>query len=676
MSESNEKADATGQLRTAFHENRKLLGALIRRLREILRSLNITEWDETLQRLEERVLADVFKLLVVGELARGKSTFINALLRQDVLFSSALPSEIINEVKWDETPKAFWHSGNSPDQSSKEIKVEDIQSFAINGHSEAAGDGLKRVELYWPLELCRNRVEIIELPYLSGGEGQRQVILDYLAHADAVLLVLSCDVLGSKSETDFIDDVLVPSGHTDVFFICNRLDSVRPDQRESLKEYAISHLSPRTSGGSARVFFISALEALEGSLNDDPLRFEKSGVAELELALKKLLTEDQGRVKMQRAAILLKAALRRARNVLDEKKVPSGEPKEQSSPPESIVKQEERPAELQERLRQLEETRRRVVSTISRFAERTRDFIKDVTLNFGLETAGKIEGWVESYRVDLSSRVMSAVFPEEARKTVAETLSFVERKAERESSDWQANTLAPLLAEHMARLQQELDEDAQSFTQQLVELHGETSKNAGSIMALDPRVLGIEALKESTPIIRFSFADEYQTDAPVATLGYSDVLIILLTEIVLAGLILRFVGFEPLILVPVLVLGGLLVGYIMVEAAHKKSRRQVIQYCVKAFRSVNPAATDRLTSFITDKLDEGRVSLDQKLAQEIQYARQQGRSTMMEKRSPTVENKAGDAAVVALTAELEEINKELNDIITRVSLDRQGNNSA
>jgi len=44
--------------------------------------------EETLEKLE----TENFKVVVVGEFSRGKSTFINALLGRDVLPSSALPT--------------------------------------------------------------------------------------------------------------------------------------------------------------------------------------------------------------------------------------------------------------------------------------------------------------------------------------------------------------------------------------------------------------------------------------------------------------------------------------------------------------------------------------------------------------------------------------------------------
>src|SRR5579875_3819542 len=90
----------SGQL-SDFLEKRKALVALLERLQSVLHMLNMTAWQQKMQQLEQRATSDNFKVLVIGEFKRGKSTFINALLGQEVLPAYATPTTaIINEVKW------------------------------------------------------------------------------------------------------------------------------------------------------------------------------------------------------------------------------------------------------------------------------------------------------------------------------------------------------------------------------------------------------------------------------------------------------------------------------------------------------------------------------------------------------------------------------------------------
>ena len=93
-----------------FQDKRKILESLMEKQLYIFNSLNMTGWEDTLHSLKERVHSDNFKVLVLGEFKRGKSTFINALLGNEILPAYATPcTAIINEVKWGDSPSALLH---------------------------------------------------------------------------------------------------------------------------------------------------------------------------------------------------------------------------------------------------------------------------------------------------------------------------------------------------------------------------------------------------------------------------------------------------------------------------------------------------------------------------------------------------------------------------------------
>ena len=71
---------STYQQYEAFQKKRDTLVTLIRELQEVLGSLDMTDTKKTLEQLEGLVQSDSFKVLVLGEFKRGKSTFINAIL--------------------------------------------------------------------------------------------------------------------------------------------------------------------------------------------------------------------------------------------------------------------------------------------------------------------------------------------------------------------------------------------------------------------------------------------------------------------------------------------------------------------------------------------------------------------------------------------------------------------
>jgi ribosome biogenesis GTPase A len=104
----------------AFQKKRNVLSSLIKRQLAISHALEMKGWEQTLNQLAERVQAENFKVLVLGEFKRGKSTFINAMLSEEVLPAKAPPcTAIINEVKWGTARRAVLHHIKSADGSVK-----------------------------------------------------------------------------------------------------------------------------------------------------------------------------------------------------------------------------------------------------------------------------------------------------------------------------------------------------------------------------------------------------------------------------------------------------------------------------------------------------------------------------------------------------------------------------
>src|SRR6266581_567207 len=99
---------ADNQSYSRYRQNRQELAILIQLQLAVLGILDMNALKDKLRRLEARVLADNFKVLVIGEFKRGKSTFINSMLGQKVLPAYTKPcTAIINEVKWGDSPRAL-----------------------------------------------------------------------------------------------------------------------------------------------------------------------------------------------------------------------------------------------------------------------------------------------------------------------------------------------------------------------------------------------------------------------------------------------------------------------------------------------------------------------------------------------------------------------------------------
>ena len=93
-----------------FVARQKRLTGIIQEASGLVQKLDMEHCAQTLQQLRQKISSDTFKIMVMGNFKNGKSTFINALLGQEILPAYAVPTTaIINEIKYGEKPKAVLH---------------------------------------------------------------------------------------------------------------------------------------------------------------------------------------------------------------------------------------------------------------------------------------------------------------------------------------------------------------------------------------------------------------------------------------------------------------------------------------------------------------------------------------------------------------------------------------
>ncbi len=316
----------------SYSENRQKLQEIFADANQLFTELGTqTELQQMLKNADS-LNRDSFKVLVCGEFNRGKSTFINALLGEEVLPTDVVPcTAIINAIKYSEEKKAVLHFAQPlPEKMPKiakdvaahiakyknehlipplEIPVDSIEEFvAIPDQYKTASifeSPFSFVEIYWPIDLCKNRVEIIDSPGLNEHGTRTKVTTDYLSQVDAVIFVIACQSLASQSELQVISDSIIACGHEEIFFVCNCFDAIRDRDKPRIMEYAKNSLGDKTTLDNG-IHFLSALNALEAKMDNDDSLLEESGFPGLEKSLISFLVNDRGRLKLLRPAAALK----------------------------------------------------------------------------------------------------------------------------------------------------------------------------------------------------------------------------------------------------------------------------------------------------------------------------------------------------------------------------------
>ena len=582
-----------------FSEQRQFLLSIIDKIQSVFSDLEEGDLLHAVNRVmnaKERLINDTFRVLVLGEFKRGKSTFINAMLGEEVLPAFATPcTAVINEVKWGNEKKACLHFRNPlPESLPKNlhkqaqkhiesyrgtsilpmhIEFHDLEEFVTikDTEKEVLESPFEYAEIFWPLELCKNRVEIIDSPGLNEHQTRTEVTKNYLLKVDAVLFVMSCQALCSESEMKVIRE-LQQEGHKNIFFIANRFDQVRERERERLKEHAYKKLEDCTDN-QIKVHFLSAADALDARLQDkDPdvllENLEKSGMLELERKLQQFLVEDRGRIKlllpvretMSVISHVLQEDLPRLSSMLEQRY------DELKARYESVQPRfEKQKRKCEQILLQLERETRRLQDEVELFAERVLNNIASYSAD-----------WSKDLKLEKSFSILSFSSKQQLEEIAKEVMNKLQEKAKEHMVEWRVNELQPLVEKRAAEMIHVVEKDIQTF---ILEVDALSSYLSGMDVVDDK--------DEISPVERIlSAAGGFLVGGVGSafvgvTFGYQEMLKSLIPNIAIGAVMIGILGItNPWILIPMLFGAGTLQSFLKSD----KIQSDIIQKSTQSFQ--------------------------------------------------------------------------------------------
>src|SRR5688572_1334243 len=209
---------------------------LVLRVRDALASSDGSRAD--IERLAALIgeMDELFLLVVVGEYNSGKSTFINALLGDEVFAMGDLP-----------TTRAI-----------------SILRHGDAGPPERIGDNMYLY--HYPLDLLRD-LHIVDTPGSNSIERMEEALTrEFVPRADLVLFVTSLMQPLTASELDFLAHIR--EWGKKVVFVVNGVDRRNSDEQiDRVREYLTREVQARLGASTPTLYFISALQSLRGKLS-------------------------------------------------------------------------------------------------------------------------------------------------------------------------------------------------------------------------------------------------------------------------------------------------------------------------------------------------------------------------------------------------------------------------
>lgn len=202
---------------------------------------------EALGRYRRKLRENTYKVLVVGEAKRGKSSFVNALIGRDVLPTDVRIST--SQVFSVRQAGSEAYRLRFEDDSAQKITLEDLprygsQTFEDIGEKPRPGRIIRWIEADTPtVRFLPDGVSLLDTPGLGAlYAAHAQITQRFVPQADAVIFVLDSEKPIVHSELEFIETIL--SASPDIFFIQTKIDlydeehwqNVRRRNRQILEE--------------------------------------------------------------------------------------------------------------------------------------------------------------------------------------------------------------------------------------------------------------------------------------------------------------------------------------------------------------------------------------------------------------------------------------------------------
>ena len=438
---------------------------------------------------EISLMEDNFKLVVVGEFSRGKSTFINALLGQRVLPAKSDPTTtIINRISYGDSKKFILHyRDTTPDVEISESEFKDITAENVDEESpnESARSKVSRIayaEIHYPLELCKNGIEIVDTPGTNDLDQVREEItFKFIPEADAAIFLLDATQILSLNEVDFLKERILKNDISKNFFVINFKDRLyrlkEPEvQGQRILQTAKTELKKYVS--HPRVYLVSSKWGLNFRLGNNlsdkknPFsNFKETGFSDFEHDLAEYLVKEK-------SADKLKKYIRRAIHLGDNLIAQTIRVEESSLGFDS--------AQLQRQVEQLKPHLERVKYEAHRLFDDLAFRLKSLTRNFTLQYELGLEKISREAQKSLNS------YSGELRaESVAHEIELVVAPLQQRNEISIRNEITAQLEDEMLTVRQKLQTlfKEEYKNQQLVAVKGEENRSlviATQSFTLDP----------------------------------------------------------------------------------------------------------------------------------------------------------------------------------------------
>lgn len=221
---------------------------------------------------------DHMKVAFFGRTSNGKSSVINAMLREKILPSGiGHTTNCFLQVEGSDSGESYLVTEDSTEKQN----VKSVGQLAHALCKEKLGES-QLVHIYWPKDKClllRDDVVFVDSPGIDVSPNLDEWIDRHCLDADVFVLVANAESTLMLTEKNFFHKVSTRLSKPNIFILNNRwdasasepefLDQVRAQHMERAVDFLVKELKVCTQKeANQRIFFVSAKEALQARLQE------------------------------------------------------------------------------------------------------------------------------------------------------------------------------------------------------------------------------------------------------------------------------------------------------------------------------------------------------------------------------------------------------------------------
>lgn len=293
---------------------------LLRDIESAARSYELPQPPDVLATYRERLTANSYQVLVVGEAKRGKSSFINALIGRSLLPTDVdiATSQVFRVHHAErEAYRLRFESGAAREIAATDLPRYGSQVLADAGQASRPDQIIRWIEVDIPTKLLPPSVSLLDTPGLGSlYAGHTQVTQRFVPLADAVIYVLDSSQPMVQPDIEFIEQLLGVTNS--IFFIQTRIDQFRRVDWQAIRQRNQAILLEKFGSRltDTRVWPVSSANMLKAAETGDEDFLAASRHAEMADALQQFLFRAAGWNRVSEAVMLAQPYTQRSRAML------------------------------------------------------------------------------------------------------------------------------------------------------------------------------------------------------------------------------------------------------------------------------------------------------------------------------------------------------------------------